>query len=314
MIVSDQSAMDAPAETASTKPKRRPRKSRKDDLPGPIYLQHFGLHEAPFGITPDTDFIYASRAHQEGVNTLLIALKSGEGFIKITGEVGTGKTLLCRRLLKSLADEKFITAYLPNPCLSPETLLKSVADEVGLQGLDGCDHYQLLKLLNEALLELAQRGKTVVVLLDEAQAIPLEALETLRLLSNLETEKRKLLQIVMFGQPELDQHLANPAIRQLRQRIAFSFCIAGMHRDELHEYLKHRLRQAGLVAGELFSDDALNALYRASRGTPRLINILANKCLLSVFGEGGQLVRERHVRLAARDTEGAARSWLWWLR
>lgn len=165
---------------------------------------------------------------------------------------------------------------------------------------------------------LMQRGITPirivagVVLLDEAQAIPIEALETLRLLSNLETEKRKLIQIVMFGQPELDSHLANPAIRQLRQRIAFAFRLGGMQRDELHQYLTHRLRQAGLVAGELFADDAVRALFAASRGTPRLINILANKCLLMVFGEGGQLVRARHVRAAARDTEGAHRPWVWW--
>lgn len=297
---------------AAEKPKRRGRRPKKPDFSGPLYVKHFGLREAPFGITPDTEFIYATRSHQEGLNTLLIALKSGEGFIKITGEVGTGKTLLCRRLLKTLEEECCLTAYLPNPCLSPETLLRSVADEIGLQLTDAADHYQLLKGLNEALLRLAGEGRAVVVLLDEAQAIPLEALETLRLLSNLETEKRKLLQIVMFGQPELDQHLANPAIRQLRQRIAFSFQIGGMQRDELHQYLTHRLRQAGLVAGEFFADDAVQALYRASRGTPRLINILANKCLLSVFGEGGQLVRARHVRSAARDTEGAARPWIWW--
>lgn len=145
----------------------------------------------PFGITPDTGFIYATRSHQEGINTLLVALKSGEGFIKITGEVGTGKALLCRRLLRTLEDEHCVTA-LPNPGLSPETLLRSVADEIGLNAEAGSDQYQLLKSLNEALMRFAIAGKTVVVLLDEAQAIP-SRLETLRLLSNLETEKRKLI-------------------------------------------------------------------------------------------------------------------------
>lgn len=306
-------SVDVPVVPATIKLKRTSRrKKRTDDLPGPLYLKHFGLREAPFGITPDTEFIYATRSHQEGMNTLLIALKSGEGFIKITGEVGTGKTLLCRRLLKALEQENCVTAYLPNPGMSPETLLRSVADEVGLELADEADPYLLLKGLNASLLKFAAEGKTVVVLLDEAQAIPIEALETLRLLSNLETEKRKLLQIVMFGQPELDRHLSNPAIRQLRQRIAFSFRLQGMPRDELHDYLSHRLRTAGLVAGQLFADDAARALFVASGGTPRLINILANKCLLSVFGEGGQMVRAKHVRVAARDTEGAHRPWIWW--
>jgi len=313
-MMSENLTLESTEAPPPAKPKRSGgrRKKAVAAVPGPLYTQYFGLHEAPFGITPDTEFIYATRSHQEGLNTLLIALKSGEGFIKITGEVGTGKTLLCRRLLRTLAEENCVTAYLPNPGLSPETLLRSVADEIGLALDDAADPYVLLKSLNESLLKFAAEQKTVVVLLDEAQAIPVEALETLRLLSNLETEKRKLLQIVMFGQPELDAHLANPAIRQLRQRIAFSFRLAVMSRDELHQYLTHRLRKAGLVAGELFTDEAVRALYVAARGIPRLINILANKCLLAVFGEGGQLVRARHVRSAARDTEGARRPWAWW--
>lgn len=290
---------------------RRGRRKKKVDFRGPLYLDHFGLKEAPFGITPDTDFIYTTSSHQEGLNTLLIALKSGEGFIKITGEVGTGKTLLCRRLLQSVVDD-CVTAYLPNPALTPETLLRSVADELALDLQAGNDSYALLKALNEALLNSARQDKQVLIILDEAQAIPIESLEALRLLSNLETEKRKLVQIVMFGQPELDRHLADPSIRQLRQRISFSFRLRGLGRDELRAYLSHRMRKAGLLAGEVFADDAVSALYRASRGTPRLVNILANKCLLAVFGEGGQLVREKHVRSATRDTEGAHHPWLWW--
>lgn len=302
----------SPDKAAAAKLRRRPKRSKRSDVPGPLYTEHFGLHEAPFGITPDTEFVYATRSHQEGLNTLLIALRSGEGFIKITGEVGTGKTLLCRRLLKSLEETQCVTAYLPNPGLSPESLLRSLADEFGLALEADVEQYALMRSLNAALLQFAEDGKTVIVLLDEAQAIPIEALETLRLLSNLETEKRKLVQIVMFGQPELDTHLANPAIRQLKQRIAFSVQLTGMQRDELRQYLTHRLRTAGLLAGELFGNDAVNALFVASRGTPRLINILANKCLLSVFGEGGQLVSGKHVRAAARDTEGAKRPLFWW--
>ena len=305
---------DTPSVAAEApRPRKRPvrRRAVRKGFSGPLYLEHFGLSEAPFGITPDTDFIFGTSSHQEGLNTLLIALKSGEGFIKITGEVGTGKTLLCRRLLQAIADD-CLTAYLPNPAITPQTLLRSVADELGLDLPPDDDAYALLKSLNDTLLNSARQDKPVVILIDEAQAIPIESLEALRLLSNLETEKRKLVQIVLFGQPELDQHLANPAIRQLRQRIAFAHRLEGMSRGELRAYLSHRMRQAGLAAGEVFSDEAVADLYRASRGTPRLINILANKCLLAVFGEGEQMVRRKHVRAAVRDTEGAYRPWLWW--
>lgn len=300
-----------PPEAEAPRRRRGGRRVRRRALPGPLYLEHFGLHEAPFGITPDTDFLYATRSHQEAFNTLLVALRSGEGFVKITGEVGTGKTLLCRRLLQTLAED-CQTAYLPNPALTPQTLLRAVADELALELPAGEDAYALLKALNDALLHAGRQARPVVVLIDEAQAIPLESLEALRLLSNLETAKRKLIQIVLFGQPELDRHLANPAIRQLRQRIAFAHRLSGLSRGELRAYLSHRMRQAGLAAGEVFSDEAVGALYRASAGTPRLVNILANKSLLAVFGEGEQLVRGRHVRAAARDTEGARRPWLWW--
>ncbi len=283
-------------------------------LPAPLYLAHFGLREAPFGITPDTEFICTTQSHQEGLNTLMLALQGGEGFVKITGEVGCGKSLLCRRLLRMLEGGDYVTAYLPNPALSPETLLRSIAAELGLELPENRHPYWLLRLLNEGLLGFAARGKSVLLVIDEAQAIPIQTLEILRLLSNLETEKRKLMQIVLFGQPELDQTLANPAIRQLLQRIAFSYRLTGLHKDELHPYLRHRLRTAGLAGGEVFADDAVASLYKATRGTPRLINILANKSLLAVFGEGGVMVKARHVRAAARDTEGAHRSWGWWGR
>ncbi|MCK6411094.1 MAG: AAA family ATPase [Azonexus sp.] len=283
-------------------------------MPAPLYLAHFGLHEAPFGITPDTSFICTTHSHQEGLNTLMLALQGGEGFVKITGEVGCGKSLLCRRLLRALEGSDYVGAYLPNPALSPETLLRSIAAELGLELPENRHPYWLLRLLNEGLLNFAAQGKNVLLVIDEAQAIPIQTLEILRLLSNLETEKRKLMQIVLFGQPELDTTLANPAIRQLLQRIAFSYRLTGLRKDELHPYLRHRMRAAGQAGGEVFGDDAASALYKASKGTPRLVNILANKCLLAVFGEGGQMVRARHVRAAARDTEGASRRWGWWGR
>lgn len=278
--------------------------------PGAVYLDHFGLTELPFGITPDTSFTVLTRAHQEALNTLLVALSGGEGFIKITGEVGTGKTLLCRRLLQSLPGE-VISAYLPNPYLAPRTLLLALAEEIGLAVDAASDDYHLLQSVNRALLSHAANGRQVVVCIDEAQAMPLETLESLRLLSNLETEKRKLLQIVLFGQPELDRKLAEPSVRQLLQRIAFHYRLSTLSRDEIATYLAHRLRVAGYRGGDVFGARTVRCLQRASRGTPRLLNILAHKAMLAAYGEGRLVVRALHVRRAAADTEGASPPG-WW--
>jgi MSHA biogenesis protein MshM len=275
-----------------------------------LYLDHFGLTELPFGITPDTSYTVITRSHQEALNTLLVALSSGEGFIKITGEVGTGKTLLCRRLLQALP-EGSISAYLPNPYLAPRTLQLALAEELGLEVSAESDDYHLLQSINRALLEHAAADRQVVVCIDEAQAMPLETLESLRLLSNLETEKRKLLQIVLFGQPELDRKLADQSVRQLLQRIAFHYRIKGLVREEVANYLAHRLRVAGYRGDDVFGAPAVRCLHKASRGTPRLLNILAHKSLLAVFGEGKRSVRPIHVRRAAADTEGAASAG-WW--
>ena len=273
------------------------------------YLDHFGLTERPFNITPDTAFACHTSSHQEALNTLVLALDGGEGFIKITGEVGTGKTLLCRRLLAA-TPAGVMTAYLPNPYLTPRSLMLALAGELRIAvSADTNDHRLLLKL-NSKLLENAVADRRVVVCIDEAQAMPLETLECLRLLSNLETEKSKLLQIVLFGQPELDVRLQEPSVRQLRQRIAFHYELRGLSKEEVAAYTAHRLRVAGLKGEPIMSGGAIRALYRASRGTPRLINILAHKALLVAFGEGRHRVRFGDVRLAAKDTEGV--KWVWW--
>ena len=277
-----------------------------------MYLKHFGLAELPFGITPDTSFTYLVQYHQEALNTLLLALADGEGFVKITGEVGTGKTLLCRRLLQTL-DDSWVTAYLPNPNFDANTLFLALAEELGVRDAAELDQYHLVRRINHTLLGHARAKKRVVVCIDEAQAMPLETLEALRLLSNLETEKRKLLQIVLFGQPELDEKLHRPEVRQLLQRIAFHYRLGSLKKSEIGNYVAHRLRVAGYLGEGLFSGSALRALHRASGGTPRLINILAHKSLLSVFGEGRSRAELRHVRLARKDTEGAHRlRWFWW--
>ncbi|HVL76236.1 MAG TPA: AAA family ATPase [Noviherbaspirillum sp.] len=276
-----------------------------------MYKTYFGLRELPFGITPDTSFFFACTTYQEALNTLLVAVKNGEGFIKITGEVGTGKTLLCRKFMASL-DKGFVTAYVPNPYLEPRALMLALADELEVSVAPEADQHQLLKAINYRLLILAREGRRPVLCLDEAQAMPIESLEALRLLTNLETEKRKLLQIVMFGQPELDRKLQQEAIRQLNQRITFHYHLGSLGRDDMASYLAHRLTVAGYSGGRLFSGSAIRALHTASGGTPRLINVLAHKSLMLCFGEGKQEVAARHVKAAARDTGAARRAWWPW--
>jgi MSHA biogenesis protein MshM len=275
-----------------------------------MYQAHFGLHEPPFGITPDTSFAYACASHQEALNTLLVAVKNGEGFIKITGEVGTGKTLLCRKFLATL-DDSYVSAYIPNPYLEPRTLLLALAEELGVILAKEDDQHHLIKGITQALLGFARQGKSVVLCLDEAQAMPIESLEALRLLTNLETEKRKLLQVVLFGQPELDYKLADESVRQLRQRITFQYRLGELACDELDYYLAHRLRVAGYRGNRLVTKPAVRALHRASGGIPRLINVLAHKSMLLAFGEGAQQVTRSHVLAAVNDTP-AARQKRWW--
>jgi MSHA biogenesis protein MshM len=276
-----------------------------------MYLEHFGLSALPFSLTPDTDFIYSNDAHQEALNTLLIATFGGEGFVKITGEVGTGKTLLCRRFLATL-DEQYVVAYLPNPQLEPRTILLAIAEELGLAEEKLDYQFRLINHLNQHLLDLATQGKKVIVIIDEAQGVPLETLETLRLLSNLETEKQKLIQTVLFGQPELDEKLADPTVRQLRQRIVFSYRMPGLQAHEVNHYLAHRLRIAGHRDGDIFSAAAVRLIYRLSAGTPRLVNILAHKALLLAYGEGRARIGRSHIVTAARDTEGVKPMAWWW--
>ncbi|MBZ0105773.1 MAG: AAA family ATPase [Sulfuricella denitrificans] len=274
-----------------------------------MYRAHFGFNEPPFGITPDTSFFFAFTRYQEALNTLLVAVRTGEGFIKITGEVGTGKTLLCRKFMASLGGG-FVTAYIPNPYLEPRTLLLAVAEDLNIAIDATMDQHHLLRTLTLGLLNYARQGKRVVLCLDEVQAMPLETLEALRLLTNLETEKRKLLQIVLFGQPELDERLNQESIRQLKQRISFHYRLGELGRGELESYVNHRLAIAGYIGDKLFTQGAIRQLYRASGGVPRLVNILAHKALLLTYGQGGKLVEAQHVRAAVADTP-AARSLGW---
>ena len=267
-----------------------------------MYLEHFKLKKQPFSLTPNTEFYCELPAHQEALDVLLLCLKEGEGFIKIIGEVGTGKTLLCRLLLNTL-DDSYITAYIPNPDQSGDSLRLSLAHELGLKPDSGLSQYQLLEAINQRLLDLHLAGKKTIIVIDEAQALPEECLEAVRLLTNLETEEKKLLQVVLFGQPELDTKLNRNSLRQLKQRITFSYNLKPLSRNEFEIYLFHRLAKAGNNYGIVFTERAKKKLYQASGGLPRLLNILCHKAMLVSYGRGMSNVDYKSVTRAIKDTE-----------
>lgn len=270
-----------------------------------MYLEHFGLREPPFRLTPDTAFFFPGSSHQQALTMLQVALAEGEGFLKLTGEVGLGKTLLCRTLLAQLGPE-FFTAWIPNPDQSPASMRASLARELGIDLPGNAGQDRALRLITERLLALAAEGRRPVLLVDEAQALPKATLEAIRLLTNIETEQRKLLQVVLLGQPELDRRLAQDDLRQLRQRISFSASLRPFDAEAVAQYIRHRLRIAGHGSGELFDPPALRRLAQASGGVPRLINILAHKSLLAAFGKGLPRAGEAEVERAVADTESVA--------
>jgi MSHA biogenesis protein MshM len=267
-----------------------------------MYLQHFKLIKQPFSLTPNTEFYCELPAHQEALDVILLGLKHGEGFIKIVGEVGTGKTLICRLLLNTL-DESYVTAYIPNPDQTSESLRLSLAYELGLTPEPNLPQTQLLDAINRRLLELNQAGKNTVLIIDESQALPDDCLEAIRLLTNLETEQKKLLQVVLFGQPELNTKLDQVSLRQLKQRITFSYTLQPLNKADFEIYLFHRLAKAGYTLGTIFTRRAKQRLYRASGGLPRLLNILCHKAMLVSYGRGLPLVDARSVARAIADTE-----------
>lgn len=267
-----------------------------------MYKAHFGLTEAPFGLTPNTQFYHPLVPHFEALQVLTTALASGEGFIKVTGEVGTGKTLICRKLLNELGDD-YVIAYLPNPYLTPNEMRSAVASELGIDA--SLDQHQLTEALNHQLIALSAQAKQVVLLIDEAQMLPHETLEALRLISNLETESKKLMQVVLFGQPELDLRLKQDNLRQLRQRITFSYQLRPLLINETASYVEHRLAVSGYRGAPLFEPRALRVLHQASGGIPRLINVLAHKCLMLSYGLNARSITTKLVNLAIKDTESA---------
>ena len=270
-----------------------------------MYLYHFGLKELPFTLTPNTNFYLGLEPHNEALAVLTTALKTGEGFIKVVGEVGTGKTLLCRKLLNEIP-EHFVTAYIPNPYLKPDELRRAVAVELGVKQAQRMSVQLLTQRIQQRLLELHSQGHSVVLILDESQALPAESLEALRLFTNLETETRKLLQVVLFAQPELDQRLNEAAFRQLKQRITFSYNLRAMDSHEVESYIQHRMLVAGYKGATLFNHQLCKKIAKVTKGTPRLVNILCHKMLMLSYGQGLFNITNKHLKIASDDTEAIA--------
>lgn len=268
-----------------------------------MYEQFYGLQENPFSMTPDVEYFYRYSGHQEALNVLLVALRNGEGFVSLTGEVGTGKTLLCRQLLQ-LLQKDYATVYIPYPQLTPLELYQAIAADLQIELVQNATVQQIYQKVFAELVRLKEMKRPLVVLIDEAQAMPYRSLEAVRLLSNLETEKEKLLHIVFFGQPEFEERLAQPNLRQLRQRITFSYRLQTLDPMEVPAYLNHRLRVAGFQGQNLFGGGAARLIHQASKGVPRIINLLAHKALLSGYGKGAREINRKQVVAAIKDTDG----------
>ena len=267
-----------------------------------LYLEHFGLNEPPFRITPHTDFFFDGAERGATLEALSYAVLHDEGIVKVSGEVGSGKTMLCRMLMERLPAE-VATIYLATPSLARDEILHAIADELELKLSER--RTVALRELQEHLIGLYAAGRRVVILIDEAHVMPEDTLEQVRLLSNLESSRHKLLQIVLFGQPELDATLAKPSLRQLRDRITHSFRMRPLAATEVAKYVAFRMRAAGYRGPEVFAPRATALLARASGGLTRRINILADKALLAAYSESSHAVTERHVKAAIADSEFA---------
>jgi general secretion pathway protein A len=267
-----------------------------------VYLDYYGLKEPPFNITPNPRFLFYSAKHREAFNHLLYGIRERKGFVQLTGEVGSGKTTLCRAFLEELGDT-FSTALILNPILDPNGLMKAIAMEFGLE-VKGLDRMETLASINQFLLQQVERGRDCVLIIDEAQNLTNELLEQVRLLSNLETDDRKLLQIILMGQPELRDRLNDPALRQLRQRITVRFHLAPLRRPEVGDYVRHRLHVSGANGTPHFTPAALWRIYSYSKGIPRLVSALADKCLLAGFVQQTEEIGFGTVGRAIRELEG----------
>lgn len=272
--------------------------------PAGIYNAYYGFREAPFNITPDPRFLFFSRRHREAFNHVLFGIRERKGFIQLTGEVGAGKTTVCRAILEELGP-RYRTALILNPCLTASQLLRAILVELGLPRK--ADRAASLDALNRYLLDQIAEGRDVVLIVDEAQDLDVELLEQVRLLSNLETDRRKLLQIVLIGQPELREKLDARSMRQLRQRITVRYHLKPLDREEAERYIAHRMTVAGCDRAPTFTPWAIRRIHSYSKGVPRLINAAADKTLLAGFVAGADRLTARHAARAIRELEGSIR-------
>jgi general secretion pathway protein A len=268
------------------------------------YLQYYSLTEAPFAITPNPRFLYLSTKHREAMNHLLYGIRERKGFVQFTGEVGAGKTTLCRALLEQLPPEQYSTALILNPVLNPDHMMAAIATEFGLD-VRGKDRFQILQILNYFLLDEMAKGRDVVLIIDEAQNLTNDLLEQVRLISNLETDDRKLLQIVLMGQPELRDRLNDHSLRQLRQRITVRYHLSPLRLAEVKEYIRHRLHVSGANGSPYFSVGAIWRVFKYSKGIPRLVNAVCDKCLLAGFVQQRDRINFGTAGRAIRELEGA---------
>ena len=267
-----------------------------------MYLEYYGLSEPPFDITPNPRFLFYSVKHREAFNHLLYGIRERKGFVQLTGEVGAGKTTLCRAMLDQL-NGAYATALILNPVMSAQELMKAIAIEFGLP-VNGLDRLDTLAVINQFLLQQVERGQDTVLIIDEAQDLTDDLLEQVRLLSNLETDDRKLLQIVLMGQPELRDRLNNPRLRQLRQRITVRYHLQPLSRLEMIQYIQHRLEVSGAKGAPYFTHPALWRVYSYSKGIPRLVNAVCDKALLAGFVQQQERIGFGVVRRAVRELEG----------
>ncbi|MCH6257760.1 AAA family ATPase [Puniceicoccaceae bacterium K14] len=267
-----------------------------------MYQSFYGLKEMPFNITPDPNFLYLSPTHQEALQHIKYGVAEKKGFIVLTGEVGCGKTTLCRHFIDEIDEEKYETALILNPRITETQLLTTILAELG-EPSEGANKNNLVQQVNDALLKRIQQGKDILLIIDEAQNLTFELLEQLRLLSNLETDKQKLLQIILLGQPEFKKILAEKRLRQLRQRILVHSELRRLNRYQVEQYIHHRIAMAGGQGIPFFTSWAVRLVHRKSKGTPRVINNICDKALLASYIRNSEVVQRKDIRTALKDID-----------